>query len=169
MTIEIPLSKRGKHRGLFVAIIDDEDAVLAEQNWTVSIRKLTNYARRVIQHSPYVDILLHRAVAELMFGEIPEGYEVDHIDGNGLNCIRKNLRLATVSQNRANSRMHFDNLTGFKGVSFRPEKGKYTASINHNKKTYRLGYFDSPEEAKAAWDKKAQELFGKFWNDGTGR
>src|SRR5690242_15474624 len=70
----------------------------------------------------------------------PAGYEVDHRDGNPLNCRRSNLRIATRSQNNSNRRVSKSNKTGFKGVD---RKGnKFRAVIQVNKVQKHLGYFD---------------------------
>lgn len=167
MAIEIPLSKRGKHAGKHFAIVSDEDKDLLLINWTARPGKRTYYARHTLSSTPYRDESMHVLIAKRMFPEIPEGYEVDHIDGNGLNNQRTNLRLATRGQQRANSRRHQDSSTGFKGVTLHKPTGRYTAGIQYQKKFKRLGYFDTPEEAHAAYCEKAKELFGEFWNDGT--
>lgn len=70
-----------------------------------------------------------------------------------------NLRLATRSQNSANLKAR--SKTGIKGTSL-TKNGRYSVTIRHRTKQYYLGRFDSKVEAKAAYLKKAIELFGEF-------
>lgn len=85
---------------------------------------------------------------------------VDHINGNGLDNRKANLRTCTQAQNSQNSRRRKDNQSGYKGVH--REKGKWIAKIKHNGITYRLGAFGNKKEAAKAYDKKATDLFGDF-------
>lgn len=165
MAIQIPLSKTGKHRDKFIAVVSDEDAVLAQFSWVVWHKKdKSAYAQRVIHENGKAKLIaMHRIIAERMFGEIPAGMIVDHIDGDGLNNTRANIRLATRSQNGANSRKN-KNKSLPKGVTM--SDGKYRARIIFQGKSLYLGVFDTKELAKAAYDTKAQELFGNYWNSG---
>lgn len=87
-----------------------------------------------------------------------DGVVVDHIDGDGLNNRRSNLRLATKATNRMNSRIRSDNQSGFRGVS-RPEYSrKWIARIAGS----HIGMFDTPEEAARAYDIEALSRYGVF-------
>lgn len=169
MTIEIPLSKRGKNAGKYVAIVDDEDEILAELRWQAHVAKKANtvYARRsATSDGRKTTEILHRVIFERMGETLVEGEEVDHVDGNGLNCQRGNLRRATRAENTANSRMKPRNKLGVKGVS-RGKRGKrYRARICFQYKNIHIGYYETPELAHAAYCEKAKELFGEFWNGG---
>lgn len=100
---------------------------------------------------------LHRLVMDA-----PQGSQVDHIDGNVLDCRRANLRLASHAQNQRNSRIYRNNRSGFKGVSRYKRTGKWQACIKVDNKLRHLGYFPNPKEAAAAYDKAARELHGEF-------
>ena len=103
----------------------------------------------------------HRLAFLYMTGQFPiKG--IDHSDGDGLNNRWLNLRLATASENCANSHLHINNTSGFKGVSFHKRKNRYRSSIRVNGKDKHLGYFDIPEIAHAAYVAAARKYFGEF-------
>jgi hypothetical protein len=105
--------------------------------------------------------LAHRLVWCWVTGTDPADYEVDHIDGNRLNNAWKNLRLATCSQNRCNSKTRKHNCTGIKGAKITPT-GKYQARIVKDKVYHYLGTFDTAEQAGAAYAVAAAKLHGEF-------
>lgn len=154
MTKEIQLTQ-GK-----VAIVDDGDyEYLSQFKWFA--RKNTNvwYAQR---HSPYVDgkrktIHMHREIMSAS-GE----HKVDHLDGNGLNNVRSNLRLATQAQNQYNRPKQANNASGFKGVHLRASDNVWVAHITHDGIRKHLGRFSSSEEAARAYDAAAKEFHGEF-------
>lgn len=73
----------------------------------------------------------------------------------------ENLRDATRSQNIANIAAHKDNKTGLKGV-WEKRPGRFQSSITVNGKRKHLGTFDTAEEAHAAYERAAKNVFGKF-------
>jgi hypothetical protein len=91
------------------------------------------------------------------------GYpRTDHIDGDGLNNHRANLRAASNAQNLHNQGVNTKNTSGFKGVSYYSRNGKWQAKIRVNGIKRHLGHFLTPEDAARAYDKAALELFGEF-------
>lgn len=104
---------------------------------------------------------LHRLAFVFMTGDWPSQY-VDHINGIKNDNRWVNLRPATPSQNNQNMRRSKRNRSGFKGVKYRPEKRKWEASIDKDRKSYYLGLFKTPQEASEAVNKKRQELHGEF-------
>lgn len=92
----------------------------------------------------------------------PEGYEVDHINGNKLDNRIKNLRIVKPAQNHFNRAKQSNNKTGFKGVCWDKSRSKYIASIQANGKQKNLGRFDSPIDAAKAYNKAAVELHGEY-------
>jgi hypothetical protein len=103
----------------------------------------------------------HRLAWLCVYGEWPKE-RLDHRDGNTDNNAIGNLRLASHSQNLANSKLRRDNKVGLKGVSFQESTGRYQANINKDGKRYYLGSFATPEEAHGAYVCAASELFGEF-------
>lgn len=155
---EIPLvGQRARGR---VALVDDEDFNLvfgyqwyASESSTGRVYAVTNLklADGQLLRSYGMHTLITR-------------YELtDHRDGNSLNNQRYNLRPATISQNRMNSRAHTGSRTGFKGVNWSGEKTHtWQARIMKDGKRHFLGNFSTPEEAARAYDAAARELHGEF-------
>jgi hypothetical protein len=90
----------------------------------------------------------------------PPVEQVDHRDGDRANDRFGNLRLATNSQNQANSKCRKNNKSGVKGVSF--QAGRFVAEITKDGKKHYIGRFDTVAEAKAAYGRLAEQLFGEF-------
>ncbi len=118
---------------------------------------------------------MHRLVAERKGLNIV-GLMVDHINGVKADNRRKNLRVATNGQNRANSKINSNSKSGSKGVHLkkkqkrnsnrkprRDAKGdRWVAQINIDGKKHHLGNFDTCEEAHAVYKKAAEKAFGCF-------
>jgi hypothetical protein len=98
----------------------------------------------------------------MVTGEDPGKYHVDHINCNPLDNSFVNLRLATNAQNACNRGKPSTNSSGYKGVTWKKLKNKWSAQIMINCKKKNLGYFNTPEEAHAAYCKAAKELHGDF-------
>lgn len=154
MTIEIPLTKN------YTTIIDNEDADLTRVSWHSLPSGKNFYAANRRNHKT---TLMHRVILERIIGRglLSDEY-ADHIDGNGLNNRRSNIRLATASQNSMNQKRNTQNTTGFKGVSFSKEKQLFRANITVQKRTKHLGYFRTAEEAHEAYKNAATIYFGEF-------
>jgi len=91
----------------------------------------------------------------------PPGFVVDHIDGNGLNNRRSNLRICTQAENLRNSPGRSVS-SRFKGVSFDRRRNKWAACISHDNRTIHIGHFDDEIEAAFAYDLSAVALAGEF-------
>lgn len=145
----------------YVALVDDEDHGLVSQfRWVPLVHPDGRvYARTRNKGEIYrpewpVYIRMHR----LIMGFPASG--VDHVNGDGLDNRRSNLRCATHAQNNANSRRQVGK--AFKGVSFRTTKGKWQARLRNNYAYESLGYYATAEEAARAYDARALELWGDF-------
>jgi hypothetical protein len=94
-------------------------------------------------------------------GEYPPD-QIDHKNGDGRDNRLVNLRLAAHSQNLCNSRRSQANSSGFKGKSFDKRRRMWQANITFQHHVTRLGYFNTPEEAHAAYCQAAAEHHGEF-------
>lgn len=106
--------------------------------------------------------LAHRLLWIVANGDIPDGFEVDHIDMNGLNNSISNLRLASRKQNSSNKKAHRDNSSGFKGVSYFKQTGRWRARLRYEGKDINIGYFETAEMAALAYEEKQRELCKEF-------
>lgn len=97
----------------------------------------------------------------IIIGEVPTGMDIDHVDGNGLNNQRINLRFATRSQNGGNQ-LSWGKTSKFKGVCFHKRDKIYVAQIRKDNKHMHIGYFENEIDAAKAYDKRALELNGEF-------
>jgi len=101
--------------------------------------------------------LLHRLAWACVYGYWP--YEVDHINRDRTDNRLCNLREATPSQNRANTRCR--SKSGFKGV-VKMENGKFRSAITVNRQWKCLGMYDTPQEAHERYVIEAKKVFGEF-------
>lgn len=92
----------------------------------------------------------------------PRDLWIDHINGDGLDNRKSNLRYATNSLNQANRKRLTLNTSGYRGVCFAKDTGKWQAAIKHRQHNYYLGQYDTREQAAIAYDKAAVRLFGQF-------
>jgi hypothetical protein len=104
----------------------------------------------------------HRIIWEMHNGEIPSGLTIDHVDRNRSNNNISNLRLCTFQQNHFNRSKQINNKSGFKGVSWHKQKGKWVAQIKIEGKNKFLGFFNDPEKAYEKYCEKAIEHYGEF-------
>lgn len=92
----------------------------------------------------------------------PSGMEVDHIDGDGLNNRKSNLRIATKEQNRRNVAIRPDNTSGYKGVTFDKASGKWQSAIRSDGRQRKLGRYATPEQAHEAYVEASRALHGDY-------
>jgi hypothetical protein len=133
--------------------------------WKKEAGTITGHGYRYIRVNGKM-MLAHRMAWLMATGEDPGDRMVDHINGDCLDNRIENLRLADHSQNGANARRHSRNTSGLKGASKVLKKGKWTgrwqASITVRNKQINLGYFDTVENAHAAYLAAAQKHHGEF-------
>jgi hypothetical protein len=149
-----------------VALVSDCDyKYLMKWKWYYQTRKpnLLGYAARQRrlkatgkQRAVYMHVEIMRRAGRLRPGQ------VDHCDQNGLHNYRSNLRMATRTQQKANTKRYKNNTSGYKGVHWRKDICKWCARIGVNGKKKHLGYYESKEKAAEAYDRAAEKYFGKF-------
>jgi hypothetical protein len=100
--------------------------------------------------------LFHRIIYTQVFGEIPDGYLVDHIDGNNMNNHPLNLRLATPSTNQRNRKLNANNKTGCKGIHIQDGKFKVKCAGRY------FGIFDNLDDAVVARRNAEAQMGGRF-------
>jgi hypothetical protein len=105
----------------------------------------------------------HQLAWLYMTGEWPPS-EIDHKDRDRSNNRWSNLRLATTSQNQANTGLQIRNTSGIKGVNWAPRHKAWKARISVNGRRLFLGMFKSKEAAAAAYQEAAKTHFGEFAN-----
>lgn len=138
----------------FKAVVSDRDyKVLNKYPWYVVKTPRSIYANTSINGKT---VYMHRLIMSAQ-----KGQEIDHINNDGLDNRRENLRFCTSSQNKANMRLRSDNKSGYKGVNFDKQTGKWRARIKFNNKEYSLGRHNKLEDAVKA-RKAALTLHGKF-------
>jgi hypothetical protein len=119
----------------------------------------SEYRRVSISNKVYLE---HRIIWIYFNGLIPKGMFIDHINQNKKDNKIENLRLCTRSQNQYNRGAYKNNTSGYKGVSFNKSLQKYSAQMRVNDVKKHLGYFDTVELAKQAYDLKAIEIQKEF-------
>jgi hypothetical protein len=146
----------------YSAQVDDADFEFVSQwKWYVQVQGGRIYARRDTwdkQTKRRVKIYMHRALMAP-----PQHLHVDHIDHDGLNNQRSNLRVATNSQNSANGR-HSVGRSGYRGVEIvaRCRAAPFSAYISVDGRKRHVGRFHSAEEAAIARDVAALKQYGQF-------
>jgi len=149
---EIPLTQ-GK-----VAFVDNDDYdYLMQWKWCAHKDGKTFYAVRSssVINGKRKFIMMHRVIMNT-----PEGMIVDHIDHDGLNCQKYNMRNCTLKQNTKN-RSAFG-MSKYLGVT--TYRNYIKAAITNDGKYTHLGNFKTKEEAALAYDEAAKKMHGEFAN-----
>jgi hypothetical protein len=120
-------------------------------------RRKTGYLEIRVDGTLYLG---HRLIFLFNHGWLPE--EVDHQDNDQFNNRIGNLRPATSSQNKCNRGKEDCNTSGYKGVWWHQQIGRWRATIAVNGKKKHLGSFQSAEDASKAYQEAAKRLHGDF-------
>lgn len=142
----IPLTK-----GMFAMVDDADYPVLSRFKWHASKDGKTFYPQNV--NFGRMHSVLVTACKPL---------EVDHIDRNGLNNQRSNLRICTHQQNNWNQGKKKPGTSKYKGVSWFPARKKWMAKMRIKGKNTHLGCFQNEDDAAKCYDKHAALHFGEF-------
>jgi hypothetical protein len=151
---KIPLTK-GKY-----AIVDVDDYKhLSKYKWHVKEGKNTFYAvRHYYFKSVHKHVCMHREIIKA-----PDNLFVDHINLNGLDNRKANLRLATKTQNSQNvPKTRRKTSSKYKGVSYQTRDRVWRAKIKIKRRDKHLGSFKNEIDAAKAYDRAARKYFGEF-------
>ena len=151
---EIPLTQDQ------TALVDDSDYFdLIIFNWCLSRRDNKLYAGRGIKikgHSK--TILMHRQILNA-----PDDMQIDHINGNGLDNRRNNLRLVTSSQNHFNQhKQQRSTSSRYKGVYWHKRDKVWVVGIQAFGIYYYIGSFTNEQEAALAYNEAANNYHGEY-------
>lgn len=157
---KIPLTKNK------FALVDDEDYErLNRFKWHALDSRGTHYAvrNRPTKNGKRGPIRMHRDILNLKLGD---KRQADHIDGNGLDNRKSNLRICNNRQNCQNRKPR-QGTSRFKGVSFhcrkdRPNWKRWLTQIQINGKNKHVGYYKDEVRAAMAYDEIALKAFGEF-------
>lgn len=141
-----------------VAIVDDEDYdLLMQYSWQVEKRRLYAVGNTKGSIKERKRLRMHRLIMDA-----PADMQVDHINGDGLDNRKCNLRICSNSQNMMNGRKRKNGTSKYKGVSYFKRDGRWRAVISNFGKYTHIGYFDTEEEAAMAYNEIARNIFGEF-------
>lgn len=146
--------------GGLVAKVDECDYEMASKfKWSLLNVGGVLYARRTIRSGDkQKTVLLHREIMQPRNGMV-----VDHINGDGLDCTRENMRIVTRAQNNINKRVKRVSRTGVKGVRKHSMCNKFSAEIKPpNGKRIYLGLFETVEAAASAYKAASEIHHGEF-------
>lgn len=149
-----------KKHGQFVCIIDDEDyPLISKYHLTITKRKKNIYVMCACKNEYK---LLHRVLLNMK----ERKQVIDHINGNGLDNRKDNLRICTQGRNvqnqQINARKTDTSSSKYKGVCFDKRRKKWAAYITVNYKHKYLGRFETELEAAYSYNNAAIEYFGEF-------
>jgi hypothetical protein len=146
-----------------IILIDLQDIDLIKQfHWKIQIKSNCKYVIDKFDNKGKTAIIrLHRVImgVDKLDWKL---VQVDHINGNGLDNRRENLRLVTPSQNMFNSKKPKNNTSGYKGIDYSKAEKKYRARIGVLNKRINLGSFKTALEAAKAYDEAAKIYHGIY-------
>jgi len=150
----VPLTK-----GHFTQIDAEDTDLIDRYNWQSLIGAKTIYAKTNIPLpcGKLRSVYMHRLIMRP-----DDGMHVDHIDGNGINNTKANLRVAHAWQNMCNIGLPKTNTSGIKGVRLHKPTGKWIAEIGADKKRIYLGLFADKGAAFAAYVDASRNMHGEF-------
>lgn len=147
-----------------IGIIDQEDKDLLDHYWFPTRGLHTHYIIRKPGHGKSRRaIIMHRLILARIIERPLEKHELcDHINGNGLDNRRCNLRVVSRKENMWNSASKKNSTSKYKGVSWQASNHKWRAAIRENGKANYLGLFDNENQAARVYNEAAKRVYGEF-------
>lgn len=135
------------NKGYFAKVFVRDLPIISSLKWMALVQPRSVYAvaRYKIAKGVYKTAYMHRLIISA-----PKGIQVDHKDGDGLNNVSSNLRLATASQNQMNMRKHTKK-AGLKGAYYHKRDNRWLSQISINRKHIYLGCYETEIEAHQAY------------------
>lgn len=124
--------------------------------------KIREWRVCAVKRGPVTYATCNRSYLHRIVMGVDKGIAIDHINHNGLDNRRCNLRIATQGQNMCNIRTPSNNTSGFKGVSWAKRTNKWRAYIVKNNKQIHLGTFTDKKLAAFAYNEAAKRIYKEF-------
>jgi hypothetical protein len=146
-------------------VLDADDAALVMgYRWSAVVTSHATYADGVLSCDRSVRRYMHRLITAA-----PEWADVDHIDGDGLNNRRSNLKVVSHKENLENRRLESRNTSGYRGVTWSKTRAKWLAVVMHDGEAHHVGAFDDVHEAGRAAHEARERLFTNHQTREPGR
>lgn len=158
-------------KGMFALVSDEDYERVSARRWWAVKGPRTTYVQSRIGREKHVS--LHRFILNP-----PKDKVVDHIDGNGWNCQRENMRICTISENTRHRSSARNSTSKYLGVHYAivkdkriskatgklvvKEYGYWIAQIRINGKSTRLGFFKDEKQAALKFNEAAKIHHGEF-------
>lgn len=150
-------------KGQFTLVDNADYEWLNQYKWFSNISNRCIYAARwirLLKRGKQKVIKMHRFI----LGVTDSKLQVDHIDHNGLNNQRSNLRIVTASQNGSNRRPKINGRSKYIGVCWDKKQNKWYAQLKKDSKVFNLGRYSNEIEAALAYNEAAKKYHGEFSN-----
>jgi len=160
MELKIESVRHGNH----IILIDDEDYdKIKGYTWSIALRGRLSKTFYISGYKHKSGRNAYRPFLHRLIMDCPDGFCVDHINGNALDNRKQNLRICTQQQNSFNSnKQNIKTSSVYKGVTFDKARNKYQAQIKINYKHKIIGRYETEDQAAIAYNIAALENFGEY-------